>query len=137
MAALFSPKNLSDAQLRQVIDLATRELKKRDEGTRTRVLKEFEKIAKKAGMSVEDLIGKPRAPRAAEKGATAPKRVKGVKGKIKYRNPEGLTWTGHGRRPQWVLDFQSSGGDIETLRVGYKPPVSEQPQGGDAGAATE
>jgi DNA-binding protein H-NS len=37
---------------------------------------------------------------------------------IAYRDPEGRTWSGgRGRRPQWVLDLQARGIDIEQYRV--------------------
>ena len=36
----------------------------------------------------------------------------------KYRNEKGETWSGgRGRKPQWVLDVNASGGDIEDYRI--------------------
>ena len=37
----------------------------------------------------------------------------------KYRHPEfpDLTWTGLGRRPQWLLTYVGEGGALEDLRI--------------------
>jgi len=37
---------------------------------------------------------------------------------VKYRDPQGRTWSGgRGRKPQWVLDATAQGIDIEQFRV--------------------
>ncbi len=37
---------------------------------------------------------------------------------VAYRDSEGRTWSGgRGRRPQWILDLQAQGVDIEQFRV--------------------
>lgn len=37
---------------------------------------------------------------------------------IKYRNEQGLTWSGGaGRKPDWVKDVMGRGGDIEQYRI--------------------
>lgn len=37
----------------------------------------------------------------------------------KYRNPENAeqTWTGRGRKPQWIIDALSAGADIAALEI--------------------
>ncbi len=37
---------------------------------------------------------------------------------IKYRDSQGHTWSGRGRRPEWFKDALSSGTSEESLRVG-------------------
>jgi len=40
------------------------------------------------------------------------------KGAIRYANPEGgKGWTGHGRKPRWVLDALAAGRQLEDFAV--------------------
>lgn len=52
-------------------------------------------------------------------GGKPGKALKAASGKqIRYRGPNGETWTGGpGRKPQWVKDVLSQGGDIESYRI--------------------
>lgn len=53
-----------------------------------------------------DLVGKPRGKSRSKNPA-------------KYRNPEdpSQTWTGRGRKPQWVKDAQEAGKDLSDLAI--------------------
>ncbi len=68
------------------------------------ILKKMNALAKEAGYSsVADVVeGSGRKPRAD----------KGIKLPPKYRNPEDpdKTWSGKGRAPQWVLDYERKKG---------------------------
>jgi DNA-binding protein H-NS len=45
-------------------------------------------------------------------------RAKGPKGVVKYRGPNGETWSGgRGRKPQWVAQALKDGRDIEEFAV--------------------
>lgn len=39
---------------------------------------------------------------------------------VRYRHPTqpGLTWTGRGKRPNWLRQFEEGGGTLEQCRVG-------------------
>ncbi len=39
------------------------------------------------------------------------------KSKVKYRDPNGNTWAGRGRKPEWAQSIINSGGDIEDYRI--------------------
>ncbi|MGA0611231.1 H-NS family nucleoid-associated regulatory protein [Caldimonas sp. KR1-144] len=54
------------------------------------------------------------AKKAGRKGRGAGKK-KAAAGKIKYRDENGNTWTGHGRRPQWFIDAVAGGKTPEQL----------------------
>ena len=62
-------------------------------------------MAEKAGFSLNDLFGK----RGARKGA----------GEAKYRNPKDTsqTWTGRGRKPNWLGDAVKKGAKIDALKI--------------------
>ena len=76
-----------------------------------------EKAAKAHGFSLNELTeGKP-APKTRAKRGTA-KSAKSVN-PPKYRNPANpsQTWTGKGRRPEWIKAAQEKGTDIETMAI--------------------
>ncbi|SMC28471.1 DNA-binding protein H-NS [Andreprevotia lacus DSM 23236] len=66
-------------------------------------------LAQERGFDLHELLGA--APVA--KGGK-PK----VVGTAQYKNPADAsqTWTGRGRKPQWVLDFLANGGELDTLK---------------------
>ena len=45
------------------------------------------------------------------------KRTRAAKAPVKYRGPEGQTWTGNGRKPEWVQKVIAEGGNLEDYRV--------------------
>lgn len=64
-----------------------------------------------AGLTVDEVLGIP------ETSAKRMPRDKSVS--PKYRNPDdpSVTWTGRGRRPEWVRVFLSSGGQMDQLKI--------------------
>jgi DNA-binding protein H-NS len=71
-------------------------------------------IAQNLGVSVEDLLaGAGAKSNAKSKGGT------GVKIDAQYRNPADASqsWSGRGRKPQWVVNTIENGGTLEDLRI--------------------
>lgn len=69
-------------------------------------------IAKALGLSV---AGEPQKKVRAAHGTAAPK----AKGIPKYRNsvdPK-LTWSGKGRKPEWVITYLGNGGTLEEMLI--------------------
>ena len=62
-------------------------------------------MAEKAGFSLNDLFGK----RGARKGSGEPK----------YRNPKDAsqTWTGRGRKPNWLVDAVKKGAKMDSMKI--------------------
>lgn len=91
-------------ELRGNIDKALKNAEKRE---RKAALEAAEKAAAEFGYSLSDLA------------ESAAKSSKTQKPKAKYRNPNvpEQTWTGRGRKPQWVHDALKSGADISDLEI--------------------
>ena len=91
-------------ELRDQVDKALISAEKRE---RTEALKAAEKAAAEFGFSLSDL---------AKDASTL---SKSSKSKAKYRNPANpvQTWSGRGRKPQWVHDALKSGADISDLEI--------------------
>ena len=62
-------------------------------------------MAEKAGFTLDDLFGK----RGPKKGSAG----------VKYRNPKDTsqTWTGRGRKPNWLVDALKKGAKIDAFAV--------------------
>ncbi|CUK01004.1 H-NS histone family protein [Ruegeria denitrificans] len=91
-------------ELRDQVEIAIKNAEKRD---RKEALKAAEKAAAEFGFSLSDLSG------------TGSKPSKGVKASAKYKNPSDpdQTWSGRGRKPQWVHDALKAGADISDLEI--------------------
>ena len=92
---------------------------------RKSVLAKVEALARKAGFSIEDLLSDNESVSPAKRqtrkkaGARKVSAAKGKKVPPKYRNksdPE-LTWTGRGRTPLWVVEFEKKGGKRDALLI--------------------
>ena len=102
--------DLSGMSRQELLDLAKKiekALKDAEDRDRKEALKAVHDVASKFGYSAEELLG----------AAPAPK--KRGKSKAKYRNPENpeQTWTGRGRKPQWIHDALAKGLDITALEI--------------------
>ncbi|RYH08801.1 H-NS family nucleoid-associated regulatory protein [Tropicimonas sp. IMCC6043] len=92
-------------QLRKDVDKALSTLADRE---RMAALAAAEKAVKEYGFSLKELTG------------VAPARSKGkAKNPPKYRHPENpeITWTGRGRKPQWIKEAEDAGKDIDAFKI--------------------
>ena len=100
--------DLSVLTLAELIDLQKRipvEIKRRAAKEKNALLNDVKKMVEERGFSFEDLLGNEVKTRAAVK--------------VKYRHPknEALTWTGRGRTPKWVAEWESENGSLDAIRV--------------------
>ena len=66
---------------------------------------QLRQMAEKAGFDIKDLFGR----RGSPKGT----------GAAKYRNPKdsAQTWTGRGRKPNWLVDAVKKGAKLESFAI--------------------
>ena len=102
--------SMSRKELTKLKEDVEKELVNVDERERNEALKAAEEVAAKYGYSLDELAngrkkrnGKGRRPKAG----------------AKYRNPENpeQTWSGLGRKPQWIHDHIAQGTDLSTLEI--------------------
>jgi DNA-binding protein H-NS len=88
-----------------------REIARRKVEDRQRAVAELQKRAAEFGFSISELFG---TDAGAKRGGG--KRGAGVP---QFRNPANAsqTWSGRGRKPQWVNDHLARGGKIDDLRI--------------------
>lgn len=116
--------SLSLAELRRLQTKVETEIRRRSDTAKKDLLKRMQKLAAEHGMSLTEVIGQ----ESTEKAAPAPKKAAAKPAKkaaakpasvIKFRHPENaaIGWTGHGRKPQWVIDWLAQGKPLDELRA--------------------
>lgn len=98
-------ESLSRDELKNLIAEAQKALKSVDSRRRADAKRAAEKVAKEYGFSLDEIIG-----------ATG---AKGSKGAPKYANPAdpSQTWTGRGRKPNWINDALAQGKSLDDLAL--------------------
>ncbi|MDR0634223.1 MAG: H-NS histone family protein [Azoarcus sp.] len=104
-------ENLPLPELRTLRAQVETEIRRRGSATQ-RLIKRVQKLAADQGLSLNELIavagGTAEVPATSRSGGT-----------IKYRNPVNPSqgWTGHGRKPGWVIEYIANGGTLDKLAV--------------------
>lgn len=99
--------NLSYKELSELKKQVEVELVKRKQAERQTLLSQVQELVASKGYSLGDLLGEKKGGRKASAS------------RGQFRNPADptQTWTGHGRKPKWALEWIASGRSIEELRV--------------------
>ena len=99
--------SMSLADLKQLQKQVARAIEEFSEREKAKALAALEARAREMGFSLAELTGGTR--RGPKKGAGVPK----------YRNPDNsaMTWTGKGRRPDWVRAALDAGKSLEDLAI--------------------
>ncbi|MBL0283071.1 MAG: H-NS histone family protein [Zoogloea sp.] len=116
--------SLSLNELRRLQTKVEAEIRRRSDTAKKDLLKRMQKLAAEHGMSLNEVLGQ----EASEKPAAAPKKAAAAKpvkkaakpvSVVKFRHPENpaIGWTGHGRKPQWVIDWLAQGKALDELRA--------------------
>lgn len=100
-------KNLSESQLRTMIEKAESVLKDKEVNKRKETIAKIKELAASIGVSVEINDG---GKKTSRRSARVP---------IKYRHPEqpNLTWTGRGMTPKWLKQLLDRGHDRKEFEV--------------------
>ena len=97
-------EKMSRDELKQLISDAQKALKSVDTRRKADAKRAAEKAAKEFGFSLDEILT----------GGG-----KGSKGVAKYANPADAsqTWTGRGRKPNWVIDALKSGKSLDDMAL--------------------
>ncbi|MBP0496508.1 H-NS family nucleoid-associated regulatory protein [Pararoseomonas indoligenes] len=96
---------LSAAELIELIKEAEAVLATKREGARTELVEEIKVKAAALGLSLNDLLGRPRP----HTNVRRPRSDAGKTVVAKYRGPNGAEWTGRGRKPRWLAELEAEG----------------------------
>jgi DNA-binding protein H-NS len=103
-------ESLSLSELRNLEIQIKAEVRRRGSLTQ-RLIKKVQKLADDQGLSLNELFA---IANGNTELASTNTRSGGI---IKYRNPVNPSqgWTGHGRKPGWVVSYLENGGSLEQL----------------------
>lgn len=89
----------------------------RKEAEKAEALAKIRALAAESGFSLEELV---KAPRKARGSASAEKSDKRSIVAPKFAHPEnpGTTWTGRGKPPKWLAEFEAAGRNREEFLIG-------------------
>ncbi len=95
-------------ELRELRKEIERELKKRRKQEVREAQRELKTVAERYGFSLNELLA-----------VTPGVKAGAAKGIVRYRHPEDAdkTWSGRGRKPSWVKEWEGSGRSLDELRV--------------------
>lgn len=123
-------KSLSLVELRRLAGRIEKEIAKKELGDKKDLLGRLRKMAEEQGFDLGDLMetSAPKSVTASKpvKPKANRKQVKGAKktaGTLKFRHPDdaSIAWTGHGRKPNWVLQWLNDGKSLDALRIEQLP----------------
>lgn len=97
--------NYNSQQLRELQGEIERELRKRRREEVRQAQRELRDVAERFGFSLSELV----PGQAAATGARV----------VRFRHPtdESKTWSGRGRKPHWIKEWEEAGKSLEELRV--------------------
>ncbi|KPC54105.1 H-NS histone family protein [Amantichitinum ursilacus] len=103
---------LSLPKLYQLQKDLEREIVSRKESDKVSLLNELQQLAAAKGFSLNEVLGLDSGRKGKVKATTSTS-------KAQFRNPNDATqtWSGRGRKPQWAIDWLSTGKSLEDLRV--------------------
>jgi len=108
--------SLSYTELDELSALIQRERAgKLDEARRT-LMAEIEEKAASIGLTPDQLFGQSRnAPEKPKRGKKTEQQS--APAAVKFRSPDGQTWSGRGRKPIWLTQAEAGGQSAEEFRV--------------------
>jgi len=109
-------------KLRQQIAEMQKQAAELQKKNRPAVLAELRQQMAAYGITAEELsrpAARPAKPRGPVARAASPAKAKkpAVPSPMKYRGPEGQTWTGHGTAPRWLNDLVAAGQTREDFLI--------------------
>jgi DNA-binding protein H-NS len=98
---------LTPQELRTIADLAEQTRVKKLEDAKTALLEEMRGKVSELGLTLQDFLPAKRVRKNMAKAQV----------QVKYRSPEGETWSGRGHAPLWMRQLELQGHKREEFRV--------------------
>jgi DNA-binding protein H-NS len=109
---------LSPQRLRDVRDTAEMRRKEKIEAAKNAVLMETRAKLGELELTLEEVV----RPRPARSSSRRTRRDAGHELPVKYRGPNGETWSARGRVPQWLRDLEEQGRNRDEFLVSQEAP---------------
>ena len=100
---------LSTPELRIIRERADQKRQANLKGERSAAIAEMREKFSQLELSLEEVL--------ASESNKQPRRVSGATARVKYRGPDGETWSGRGRAPIWIRKLEQEGHNREEYLV--------------------
>lgn len=108
----FALEEMSIAQLKALKEKASELIDAKYESEKADALSKMRQLAAASGFTLEEII-------TGLDPAEKPKGFKRKPMKAKYLHPDGdTTWTGVGKAPRWITEYEANGGSRDDLLIG-------------------
>lgn len=109
---------LSLTEMKRLAQRIDREIAKRADQTKKNLLKQVQKLAATEGVDLSDLLGRTAKTVTGTRKKTVKSRKATKKGAPIYFNKldPSKSWSGKGRKPEWVITWLGNGGMLEELK---------------------
>lgn len=111
MGILMNLDELSLDELKQLQKDVERAMATLEQRRKKEALEAVKAAAAQYGMELSDVLGDAAGGKSKRKSAST--------GVPQYAHPDNpdLTWTGRGRRPNWIIAHEEAGGSLEDLKI--------------------
>lgn len=105
-------ESMSVAQLKSLIADAQKLIDKKYESEKADALAKMRQLASASGFTLEEIIPGLGAPASSERRIRKP-----MKPKYQHPDDDNVTWTGVGKAPRWVTEYEAGGGSRDDLLI--------------------
>ncbi|SHI54395.1 DNA-binding protein H-NS [Roseomonas rosea] len=111
----FDLDSMTAQELTALIEAAQAKRSEKQEEARSALIEEFRSKAAQLGLQLEELMpgGVPSAPAPTRRT----RRDAGGSVPVRFRGPNGETWSGRGRMPKWLTAMEAQGRKRDDFRV--------------------
>ena len=99
--------NYTTEQLNQLKKDIDKEVQSRRKEDSKKAQQEMKRVAERYGFTLNDLVGEKQPAKTRAKG----------KAQFQHPTDTSKTWTGRGRKPTWIKDWEAEGRSLDELRI--------------------
>lgn len=108
--------SMSASELTALIEAAEAKRTQKQQEARSALIEEFRTKAAEIGLELNSLIPASAAP-PSQAPARRTRRDAGGSVAVRFRGPNGETWSGRGRMPRWLSAMEASGRKRDEFRI--------------------
>ena len=108
---------MSLSELKKLKTSVAKEIDKRGNQSKQAILKQVKKLCSEHGLEMGELFpAKEAKPLQAKKQTKSTKPKKTIEPVYFHQADPSKTWTGRGRKPEWIVTWVENGGNLEDLK---------------------
>lgn len=113
----FDLDSMSAQELTALIEAAEAKRAEKQDEARAALIEEFRSKAAEIGLDLKSLVPASAGASAPQPAGRRTRRDAGGSVAVRFRGPNGETWSGRGRMPRWLSAMEASGRKREEFRI--------------------